>query len=113
MKPFDHTGESTPQKGRDTAWWLFITAVLVFLSALGIMSLYADFVISPNKYYPSSVVSAGVVFLFVTIPHTLVNLSLTISLLILRRWRLAAGVFALGAIATIPLAIVAVLICTE
>jgi hypothetical protein len=46
---------------------------------------------------------AFAIMLQVAIGHSLFNAFLTISLLILRRWRLAVGVFVLGVIATFPL----------
>jgi len=98
--------QSTALRGNaDPARWLFIYAVMAFVIAIVVTGICSLRMLYTDGFPSGDGLLAFAVMLQVAIGHSLFNAFLTISLLILQRWRLAIGVFVLGVIATIPIVV--------
>ncbi|WP_145105620.1 hypothetical protein [Botrimarina mediterranea] len=105
MKPI-LPDQLTPQsRNREPASWLFTYAVVAFVIAVVVIGICAIRLIThSNSFLAGDELFAFAILLQTTIGHSLFNLFLTVSLLILKRWRSAAVVLALGLTAASPLA---------
>ena len=79
------------RENNESARWLFRYAIVAFVIAIVVIGICVGWQLNADAFPSGDGLYAFAIMLQVTIGHSLFNLFLTTSLLILRRWRSAIG----------------------